>query len=34
MMGSKYVNDIRLKVEEWEKKLGTVSDVIDEWLTF
>lgn len=34
MTGSKFVNDIRAKVEEWEKKLGTISDVIDEWLTF
>lgn len=34
MMGSKYVTEIRPKVEEWEKNLGYISDVIDEWLTF
>lgn len=34
MMGSKYVNEIRAQVEEWEKKLGYIADVIDEWLTF
>lgn len=34
MMGSKYVAEIRSKVEEWEKHLGYISDVIDEWLTF
>jgi dynein heavy chain len=34
MMGSKHVNEIRDEVEEWEKKLGYISDVIDEWLSF
>ena len=34
MMGSKFVTEIRPKVEKWEKKLGKFSDVIDEWLTF
>jgi hypothetical protein len=34
MMGSKHVNEIRAEVEEWEKKLGYISDVLDEWLTF
>ena len=34
MMGSKYVAEIRARVEEWEKHLGYISDVIDEWLTF
>ena len=34
MMGSKHVTEIRAMVEEWEKKLGYISDVIDEWLTF
>ena len=34
MMGSKYVAEIRTKVEKWEKRLGYISDVIDEWLTF
>jgi dynein heavy chain len=33
-MGSKFVVDIRPQVEEWEKRLSTISDVIDEWLTF
>mmetsp|Transcript_17277 Transcript_17277/g.12260 ORF Transcript_17277/g.12260 Transcript_17277/m.12260 type:complete len:303 (+) Transcript_17277:50-958(+) len=34
MMGSKYVTEIRDTVEVWEKKLGYISDCIDEWLTF
>ena len=34
MMGSRYVTEIRTEVEEWEKKLGYISDLIDEWLTF
>ena len=34
MMGSKYVAEIRGAVELWEKHLGYISDVIDEWLTF
>lgn len=34
MMGSKHVTEIRPQVEEWEKKLGYIGDVIDEWLTF
>ena len=34
MMGSKHVNEIREEVEEWEKRLGYISDVLDEWLTF
>jgi dynein heavy chain len=33
-MGSKYVTDIRPDVEEWEKRLGNLGFVIDEWLTF
>jgi dynein heavy chain len=33
-MGSKHVAEIRPKVEGWEKKLGYISDVIDEWLAF
>ena len=32
MLGSKYVNAIRDNVEDWEKKLSYISDVIDEWL--
>lgn len=34
MMGSKYVAEIRGAVELWEKHLGYITDVIDEWLTF
>ena len=34
MMGSRYVTEIKAEVEEWERRLGTVSDTIDEWLTF
>ena len=34
MMGSRYVNEIRAEVEDWERKLGYISDTIDEWLTF
>lgn len=33
-MGSKYVAEIRDDVEAWEKKLGYISDCIDEWLIF
>jgi len=33
-MGSKYVAEIRDEVEAWEKKLGYISDCIDEWLVF
>lgn len=33
MLGTRYVADIREKVEEWEKKLVLVSDILDEWLT-
>jgi dynein heavy chain, axonemal len=34
MMGSKFVAEIRGAVEMWEKHLGYIADVIDEWLTF
>lgn len=34
MMGSKHVVEIRDEVEIWEKRLGYISDVIDEWLVF
>jgi hypothetical protein len=34
MMGSKHVVEIRDDVELWEKRLGYISDVIDEWLVF
>jgi len=33
-MGSKYVAEIRPTVEEWDKKIGYISDVLDEWLVF
>ena len=32
MLGSKHVSAIRQQVEEWEKKLSYISEVIDEWL--
>jgi dynein heavy chain len=32
MLGSKHVTEIRAEVEEWERKLSNISDVIDEWL--
>ena len=34
MMGSKFVNEIRGDVENWEQKLGYISDVIDDWTSF
>lgn len=34
MMGSRFVTEIRTEVEDWERKLGYISDTIDEWLTF
>lgn len=34
MMGNRNVNEIRNEVEDWERKLGYISDTIDEWLTF
>lgn len=33
-MGSKYVAEIREQVEEWEQRLGYISDCLDEWLVF
>jgi len=33
-MGSKYVAEIRGEVEAWEKRLGYISDCLDEWLIF
>jgi dynein heavy chain len=33
-MGSKYVAEIREIVEAWEKRLGYISDCLDEWLVF
>ena len=32
MLGTRYVQAIRGKVEEWEKKLVLISDILDEWL--
>ena len=34
MMGNRNVTEIRAEVEDWERKLGYISDTIDEWLTF
>jgi len=36
MMGNRYVNEptVKAQVEEWEKKLSYISDVIEEWLAF
>lgn len=36
MMGNRYVNEPSIKalVEEWEKRLSYISDVIEEWLAF
>ena len=34
LLGSKHVKDIRDDVESWERKLGYISYVIDEWLAF
>ena len=33
MLGSRYVAGIRDAVEEWDKKLKLIQDVIDEWLS-
>jgi dynein heavy chain len=33
-MGSKHVAEIRTEVEAWEKRLGYISDCLDEWLVF
>jgi len=32
MLGTRFVAEIRGSVEEWEKKLVLISDIIDEWL--
>lgn len=32
MLGTRFVQEIRASVEEWEKKLVLISDIIDEWL--
>eukprot|EP00971_Amphidinium_carterae_P244494 4854818-Amphidinium_carterae.1 len=32
MMGSRYIQGIRDKVEVWEQKIRLASDTIDEWL--
>jgi dynein heavy chain len=34
MMGSKFVQAIKESVEEMERKLVYLADVIDEWLKF
>jgi dynein heavy chain, axonemal len=33
ILASRFVGGIRTEVEEWEKKLSTLSEVLDEWLT-
>ena len=33
ILASRFVGGIRTEVEEWEKKLGLLSEVMDEWLT-
>lgn len=33
-MGSKFVLEIKEQVESWEKRLGYLGYVIDEWLKF
>ena len=32
MLGNRHVTEIRGMIEEWDRKLRTVQDVIDEWL--
>lgn len=33
MLGTRFVSEIRPAVEEWEKKLVLISEILDEWLT-
>jgi dynein heavy chain len=33
MLGTRFVSEIRSTVEEWEKKLVLISEILDEWLT-
>ena len=33
MLGTRFVAEIRPQVEEWERKLVLISDIIDEWLS-
>lgn len=33
MLGSRFIRGIQDRVEEWEKKLATLSETLDEWLT-
>ncbi len=33
MLGTRFVSEIRGTVEEWEKKLVLISEILDEWLT-
>jgi dynein heavy chain len=32
MLGSRYVRGVQDRVDEWEKKLGQLSETLDEWL--
>lgn len=34
MMANRFVTEVRDQVEDWEKKLSYISDVIEEWLAF
>lgn len=33
MLGSRFIRGIQDRVEEWEKKLATLSETLDEWVT-
>ena len=33
MLGSRFITEMRDRVEEWEKKLSLLSDTLDEWLS-
>jgi dynein heavy chain len=33
MLGTRFVAEIRPQVEQWERMLVLISDIIDEWLT-
>ena len=33
MLGSKFIHDIQKQVEDWERKLSHLSDILDEWST-
>jgi len=33
MLASKYITEIRESVDEWERRLGNIFDILEEWLT-